>query len=66
MGKIIVDKNVNGIEGLCVMTLAVYELSKAVRSENSRLVKSKLVAAGFTPLPTWQDAVKRYLQEAQL
>jgi len=27
------------------------------------LDKSKLKEAGFTPLPTWQDALGRYLQE---
>lgn len=41
-------------------------LSKAARPHNSRLDKSKLVEAGFKPLPTWQDAVKRYLEEAHL
>ena len=48
------------------VTAAEYGLSKAARPENSRLDKSKLEKAGFTPLPTWQDAVKRYLKEAQL
>ncbi len=43
-----------------------YGLSKAARPFNSRLDKRKLVEAGFTPLPTWQDAVARYLKEAQL
>ena len=43
-----------------------YGLSKAARPENSRLDKSKLVTAGFRPLPTWQDAVSRYLKEAEL
>ena len=43
-----------------------YGLSKAMRPSNSRLEKSKLVKAGFTPLPMWQDAVKRYLKEAKL
>lgn len=43
-----------------------YGLSKAARPENSRLDKSKLITAGFKPLPTWQDAVSRYLKEAQL
>ena len=43
-----------------------YGLSKAARPFNSRLDKSKLVAEGFKPLPTWQDAVKRYLEEAKL
>lgn len=48
------------------VTTAEYGLSKAARPFNSRLDKSKLVAEGFTPLPTWQDAVKRYLKEAKL
>lgn len=43
-----------------------YGLSKAARPFNSRLDKSKLVEAGFEPLPSWQDAVSRYLKEAQL
>ena len=41
-----------------------YGLSVAARPFNSRLDKSKLIEAGFKPLPTWQDAVKRYLEEA--
>ena len=41
------------------VTTAEYGLSKAARSFNSRLDKSKLVEAGFTPLPTWQDYLKR-------
>ena len=48
------------------VTTAEYGLSKAARPFNSRLDKSKLVAEGFKPLPVWQDAVKRYLKEAQL
>ena len=44
------------------VTTAEYGVSKAARPFNSRLDKSKLVEAGFTPLPTWQDAVHRYLQ----
>ncbi len=48
------------------MSTAEYGLSKAARPENSRLGKSKLTEAGFTPLPSWQDAVKRYLKEAEL
>ena len=40
-----------------------YGFSKATRPFNSRLNKSKLIEAGFKPLPTWQDAVKRYLEE---
>ena len=47
------------------VTTAEYGLSKAARPFNSRLDKSKLVAAGFTPLPTWQDALGRYLKELE-
>lgn len=45
------------------VTTAEYGLSKAARPFNSRLDKSKLEENGFTPLPTWQDALKRYLKE---
>lgn len=48
------------------VTTEEYGLSKATRPVNSRLDKSKLVESGFRPLPTWQDAVKRYLEEAKL
>ena len=48
------------------VTTQEYGLSKAARPFNSRLDKSKLVENGFTPLPTWQDAVRRYLEEAKL
>ena len=48
------------------VTTEEYGLSKAARPINSRLDKSKLVENGFEPLPTWQDAVSRYLKEAQL
>lgn len=36
----------------------------AKRPFNSRLDKTKLVETGFEPLPTWQDALERYLGEA--
>ena len=48
------------------VTTEEYGLSKAARPFNSRLDKSKLTEAGFALLPTWQDAVSRYLKEAQL
>ena len=48
------------------VSTAEYGLSKAARPENSRLDKSKLIIAGFTPLPDWKDAVRRYLKEAEL
>ena len=48
------------------VSTAEYGLSVAARPFNSRLDKSKLVEAGFTPLPDWKDAVRRYLAEAEL
>ncbi|MDD7280798.1 MAG: dTDP-4-dehydrorhamnose reductase [Erysipelotrichaceae bacterium] len=45
------------------VTTQEYGLSKAARPFNSRLDKSKLQENGFTPLPTWQDALARYLKE---
>ena len=45
------------------VTTEEYGVSKAARPFNSRLDKSKLVEQGFTPLPTWQDALSRYLKE---
>ncbi len=47
------------------VTTAEYGASKAHRPMNSRLSKEKLVACGFTPLPTWQDALRRYVSEIQ-
>jgi dTDP-4-dehydrorhamnose reductase len=37
--------------------------AKAVRPYNSRMSKDKLTDNGFEKLPTWQDALKRYLKE---
>ena len=45
------------------VTTEEYGLSKAARPYNSRLDKKKLVEAGFTPLPTWQDALSRYIKD---
>ena len=47
------------------VTTEEYGLSKAARPFNSRLDKSKLVKNGFAPLPTWQDALGRYLKEIE-
>ena len=44
---------------------AEYGLSRAKRPCNSRLDKSKLKAAGFSPLPDWKDALRRYLKERE-
>lgn len=45
------------------VTTEEYGVSKAARPFNSRLDKSKLIKEGFTPLPSWQDALRRYLTE---
>lgn len=47
------------------VTTEEYGVSKAARPFNSRLDKSKLAENGFTPLPTWQDALGRYLKEIE-
>lgn len=48
------------------VTTEEYGLSKAARPHNSRLDKSKLMTMGFQPLPTWQDALSRYLGKVLL
>ena len=48
------------------VTTAQYGVSKAARPFNSRLDKSKLIQQGFTPLPHWCDALKRYLKEIEV
>ena len=45
------------------VSTAEYGMSVAARPFNSRLDKSKLIEAGFSPLPDWKDAVRRYLDE---
>lgn len=47
------------------VTTEEYGISKAARPFNSRLDKSKLIESGFEPLPTWQDALSRYLNEIE-
>lgn len=47
------------------VTTEEYGASKAKRPFNSRLDKSKLTENGFELLPTWQDAVHRYLKELE-
>lgn len=39
--------------------------AKAKRPENSRMSKKKLDENGFERLPSWQDALKRYLKEIE-
>lgn len=48
------------------VTTAEYGLSKAKRPYNSRLDKSKLTENGFALLPSWQDALARFLKEAEI
>lgn len=45
------------------VSTAEYGLSKARRPYNSRLDRSKLVSSGFSPLPPWQDALARFIEE---
>lgn len=40
--------------------------AKAKRPHNSRMDKTKLAENGFSLLPTWQDALKRYLMETEI
>lgn len=47
------------------VTTAEYGISKAARPFNSRLDKSKLTENGFQRLPTWQDALTRYLKDLE-
>ncbi|MCR5279693.1 MAG: dTDP-4-dehydrorhamnose reductase [Lachnospiraceae bacterium] len=52
-----IDMKVNPV------TTAEYPAAKAKRPMNSRMSKEKLIANGFKLLPTWQDALKRYINE---
>lgn len=45
------------------VSTAEYPASKAARPLNSRMSKDKLDANGFERLPSWQDALKRYIVE---
>ncbi|MBQ9699206.1 MAG: sugar nucleotide-binding protein, partial [Lachnospiraceae bacterium] len=47
------------------VTTAEYGVSKAVRPFNSRLDKRKLIENGFIPLPSWKNALERYLKEIE-
>ena len=58
-------KQAGYITNVIPVTTEEYGLSKAARPFNSRLEKSKLVQNGFKPLPTWQDALSRYLKEIE-
>ena len=45
------------------VTTAEYGVSKAARPSNSRMSKDKLDKMGFKRLPSWEDALKRYMVE---
>lgn len=45
------------------VTTQEYGTTKATRPKNSRLSKEKLIDSGFSPLPHWKDALKRYINE---
>lgn len=52
-----IDMKVNPV------TTAEYPASKAKRPLNSRLSKEKLTKNGFERLPSWEDALSRYVKE---
>ncbi len=53
-----------GMEEVSVTPVSSSEFAaKAKRPENSRMSKEKLSENGFSRLPHWQDALKRFLQE---
>lgn len=56
-------KQANYTTKVLPVTTEEYGVSKAARPFNSRLDKSKLVENGFKPLPTWKDALTRYLKD---
>ena len=47
------------------VTTEEYGVLKAARPLNSRLDKNKLEENGFARLPSWQDALSRYLKESK-
>lgn len=50
-----------GIEMKVLPVSSAEYAAKAKRPENSRMSKEKLTENGFEKLPTWQDALKRYI-----
>lgn len=45
------------------VTTEEYGLSKAARPKNSRMDTSCIIKNGFKPLPDWNDALARYIEE---
>lgn len=54
-----------GIEMNVVPVSSAEYAAKAKRPSNSRMSKEKLVESGFEKLPTWQNALERYIEELQ-
>lgn len=55
-----------GMDNVNVIPVSSEEYkAKAKRPHNSRMNKDKLEKNGFDRLPTWQDALKRYLKEIE-
>lgn len=54
-----------GIDVKVSPVLASEYPAKAKRPSNSRMSKEKLTENGFEKLPTWQDALARYLKEIE-
>lgn len=63
MGYEVYDENHLMVEPV---STAAYGISKAKRPFNSRLSKAKLTEQGFELLPSWQDALTRYLKEIEI
>ena len=62
---ILVGMNLQKNVSVIPVTTEEYGISKAKRPFNSKLDKRKLLENGFKPLPTWQDALKRYLRKIE-
>lgn len=54
-----------GIEMNVLPVSSAEYAAKAKRPSNSRMSKEKLVENGFEKLPSWQDALERYIAELQ-
>jgi dTDP-4-dehydrorhamnose reductase len=48
-----------------ITVVAAKDSTKEFVAAVAELNKKKLVENGFTPLPTWQDALARYLKEIE-
>ncbi len=54
-----------GIEMNVLPVSSAEYAAKAKRPSNSRMSKEKLVESGFEKLPSWQNALERYIEELQ-